>query len=97
MEENFQSFLFIVAAVHYIFDKNIISSFSNSIQLFKNKEEKMDSVLLGPQRLWSHHSPQFFRMHIANSKDEISFCSAQMAWQLELPYKALPWLARPWF
>lgn len=50
----------------------------------------MATVLLGPQRLWSHHSPQFFLTHIANSKDEISFCSAQMAWQLELPYKTLP-------
>lgn len=97
MEEDFKSFLFVVAAVHYIFDKNITSSFSNSVKLFKDKEEKMATVPLGPQRLWSHHSLQFFLMHIANSKDEMSFCSAQMAWQLELPYKAVPWLARPWF
>lgn len=60
MEENFKSFLFIVAAVHYIFDKNITSSFSNSVKLLKDKGEKMDTVLLGPQRPWSHHSPQFF-------------------------------------
>lgn len=79
MEEDFKSFLFIVAAVHYIFDKNIINSFSNSVKLFKDKEEKMATVLLCPQRLWSNHRPQFFLMHIANSKDEISFCSAQMA------------------
>lgn len=95
MEKDFKSFLFIIAAAHYILDKNITSSFSNSVKLFEDKEEKMATVLLDPQRLWSHHSPQLFLMHIANSKAEISFCSAQMAWQLELPYKALPWLARP--
>lgn len=41
MKEDFKSSLFIVAAVHYIFDKNITSSFSNSVKLFKDKEEKM--------------------------------------------------------
>lgn len=65
--------------MHYIFD-NIPSSFSNSVKLFKDKEDKMATFLLGPQRLWSHHRPKFFLMHIANSKDEISFFSAKMAW-----------------
>lgn len=80
MEEDFKSFLFIVAAVHYIFDKNLTSSFSNSVKLFKDKEKKMATVPLGPQRLWSQHSPQFLLRHIANSKAENSFCSAQMVW-----------------
>lgn len=97
MEEDFKSFLFIVATVYYMFDKNISSSFSNSVKLLKDKEEKMATVHLGPQRLCSHQSLQFSLMHLSNSKDEMSFCGAQMACQLELPYKALPWLAMSWF